>query len=126
MVYKALEEEWTKILEIKNAFTFAVEQKRNLKEIKSSLEAKAHIYFKDSEYQKVCNSQNLSEILISSDIKISESYDDKFLFNSEGKEIGVKIFKEDGEKCPRCWKIFNKTKEVEELCKRCQSVIDEN
>ena len=123
---KALEEEWTKILEIKNAFTFAVEQKRNLKEIKSSLEAKAHIYFKDSEYQKVCNSQNLSEILISSDIKISESYDDKFLFNSEGKEIGVKIFKEDGEKCPRCWKIFNKTKEVEELCKRCQSVIDEN
>ena len=30
-----LNKEWSKILEIKNAFTFAVEQKRNKKEIKS-------------------------------------------------------------------------------------------
>ena len=41
---ESLEEEWTKILEIKNAFTFAVEKKRNLKEIKSSLEARTFIF----------------------------------------------------------------------------------
>ena len=74
-----LNNEWSKILEIKNAFTFAVEQKRNKKEIKSSLEASAFVYLKDNEYKKISENQNLSEILISANIEISEDYDDQFL-----------------------------------------------
>ena len=101
-----LNNEWSKILEIKNAFTFAVEQKRNKKEIKSSLEASAFVYLKDNEYRKISENQNLSEILISANIEISEDFDDQFLFNSDNKEIGVKIFKEEGDKCPRCWKLY--------------------
>ena len=121
-----LNKEWSKILEIKNAFTFAVEQKRNKKEIKSSLEAGAFIYFKDNEFRKILEDQNLSEILISSNIKISEDYDDQFIFNSADKEIGVKIFKEDGNKCPRCWKLFKQQDKNNQLCNRCRSVINEN
>jgi len=121
-----LNNEWSKILEIKNAFTFAVEQKRNKKEIKSSLEASAFVYLKDNEYKKISENQNLSEILISANIEISEDYDDQFLFNSDNKEIGVKIFKEEGDKCPRCWKLYKQLDEKNQLCDRCMSVINEN
>ena len=121
-----LNNEWSKILEIKNAFTFAVEQKRNKKEIKSSLEASAFVYLKDNEYKKISENQNLSEILISANIEISEDFDDQFLFNSDNKEIGVKIFKEEGDKCPRCWKLYKQLDEKNQLCDRCMSVINEN
>ena len=43
----------------------------------------------------------------------------------ENKNIFVKIKKIDGYKCPRCWKIF-KDKFQNELCVRCEKVIDEN
>ncbi len=123
---ESLEKEWSKILEIKNAFTFAVEKKRNLKEIKSSLEARAFIYFKSKEYKKIVEAHDLSQILISADVTVTEDHDEHFLFNSEEKVIGVKIIKQDGEKCPRCWKLFKKIDQGSELCKRCESVINEN
>ncbi len=119
-----LDEKWSKILEIKNAFTFTVEKKRNLKEIKSSLEAKAFIYLKDSEYKKIAQSLDLSEILISSAIEISDNFDRDFIFNNENGNIGVKITREDGYKCPRCWKLFKKLHENTELCNRCNSLIN--
>ena len=43
----------------------------------------------------------------------------------ENKNILVKIKKIDGYKCPRCWKIF-KDKFENELCVRCEKVINEN
>ena len=36
----------------------------------------------------------------------------------------MKIKKVDGNKCPRCWKIF-KDKFKNDLCARCEKVIDE-
>ena len=81
---------------------------------------------KDNEYKKISENQNLSEILISANIQISEDFDDQFLFNSDNKEIGVKIFKEEGDKCPRCWKLYQQLDEKNQLCDRCMSVINEN
>ena len=118
-----IEKRWSKILKIKDAFTSTVEKKRNLKEIKTSLEASAIIYFKDAEYKKIAESLDLSEVLMSSSVKISKSVDDSFLFTNEEKDIGVKISKVDGQKCPRCWKIFQVNKNLE-LCKRCNEVIN--
>jgi hypothetical protein len=56
-------------------------------------------------------------------VKISESLDDDFLFISDEKNIGVKITVENGQKCPRCWKIFQISENLE-LCKRCDKVIN--
>ena len=117
---------WVKILEIKNAFSFAVEHKRNLKEIKSSLEAKASIYLKNLEYRKIAQSVNLGEILISSDVKLSDNFNDGFIFSSKAKEIGISISKDDGEKCPRCWKQVRSFNKSDDLCDRCFLVINEN
>ena len=119
-----LEKKWCKILEIKNAFSFTVEKKRSLREIKSSLEVRADIFFKDSEYKKIAESFDLSEILISSKIKISDSYDENFIFNSDEKDIGIKIIKYESQKCPRCWKLFEKVNDQNDLCERCNSVIN--
>ena len=119
-----LEENWSKILEIKDVFSFTVEQKRNLKEIKSSMEASALIFFKDEEYRRVAESFDLSEILISSKVSISESFDESFIFNSEEKKIGIKIAKKSSNKCPRCWKLFEKKNDKMELCERCDSVLN--
>ncbi len=122
---KDLDIKWEKILEIKNAFTFAVEHKRNLKEIKSSLETKALIYLKNLEYRKIAGSVDLSEILISSNVELSDDFDSEYLFNSDEKDIGVKITKEDGSKCPRCWKLVKLSDSKMELCDRCFAVINE-
>ena len=48
------------------------------------------------------------------------------VFNSDDKEIGVKIFKEDGDKCSRCWKLYKQLDENNQICDRCRSVINEN
>ena len=119
-----LEKKWYKILDIKDAFSYTVEKKRNSKEIKSSLEARADIFFKDSEYKKIAEAFDLSEILISSKIEISESFDENFIFNSNEKNIGIKITKHESEKCPRCWKLFEKVDDRNYLCERCNSVVN--
>ena len=121
-----LSDRWAKILEIKNAFTFAVEHKRNLKEIKSSLEAKASIYLKNQEHIAIAKSLDLSEILISSNVIISNTFDEEHLFNSNEKAIGIKITKDNGKKCPRCWRLVKEFNNKIDLCFRCFAVINEN
>ncbi|MFL2661038.1 MAG: isoleucine--tRNA ligase [Alphaproteobacteria bacterium] len=120
-----LDNHWSKILEIKNLFSYVVEQKRNSKEIKSSLEAKVFIFFKDIEFKKIVEKINMSEILISSEVEISEKFDNDFYFDGD-KKIGVKITKEDGEKCPRCWRVFKKSAISKNyLCFRCDELLNE-
>ena len=120
-----LEKIWNKVSVIKDAFSFSVEKKRNLKEIKSSLEAKASIYISDQEYLKVAKSIDLNEILIASEVSITEKKDENFDIFPENNNLAVKIQMSDGKKCPRCWKIFLEKVESQELCSRCKNVIDE-
>ncbi len=119
-----IENDWSKVLEIRNAFLFFLEKQRNLKIVKSSMESNVSFYFKDKNLNKIANSLNLSEILISSLTNISGSLNDKFEEYPDNKNIHVKIEKSNGKKCPRCWKIFLKEKEDQELCNRCTQVVD--
>ena len=69
---KKIENDWSKVLEIRNAFLFFLEKQRNLKIVKSSMESNVSFYFKDKNLNKIANSINLSEILISSLTNISD------------------------------------------------------
>ncbi|MBS91523.1 MAG: isoleucine--tRNA ligase [Rickettsiales bacterium] len=121
-----LESRWKKIFEIRDVFLLSVESKRNLKEIKSSMQVKAKFFFKDVEYLDIAQSLDLSEILIASEVSFVKNIDDKF-DNHPGKEnIFCKIEVSDGFKCPRCWKVIEKVDKSTELCDRCKSVVGAN
>ena len=54
----------------------------------------------------------------------TEKFNDDFFFDSDQK-IGVKIIKEDGEKCPRCWRLFEKSEITKNnLCYRCDDLLN--
>ncbi|MFL2679706.1 MAG: isoleucine--tRNA ligase [Alphaproteobacteria bacterium] len=122
-----LGEIWIKIFEIRDAFLFFVEKKRNEKLIKSSMEVKPFFFFFNEEYKKLARLIDMSEILISSDFSIVENLDESFEEYPENKKIFVKIEKSNGQKCPRCWKIFEILNDnKEELCKRCSKVLNKS
>jgi isoleucyl-tRNA synthetase len=122
---KKLQTNWKKILELRDAFLFFHEKIRNAKKIKSTMEADVYFFFKEKRLKDLAELVNLSEILICSNVSISDSCDEKFEEFIENENILVKIKKVDGYKCPRCWKTF-KDNFKKELCVRCEKVIDEN
>ena len=97
-------------------------KKRNLKEIKSGLEAKVLVYL-GSGYEVIRDKVDLSEILISSNVEYVEKFDESFE-SDDDKNFFIKVELVNGNKCPRCWKYF----EIEKksiLCFRCEKVLNE-
>jgi len=84
------------------------------------------IYLKNKEHIAIAKSLDLSEILISSNVIISDTFDEEHLFNSNEKVIGIKITKDNGKKCPRCWRLVKEFNSEIDLCFRCFAVINEN
>jgi isoleucyl-tRNA synthetase len=106
-------EKWNKFKIIKKVVNAAIEEKRASKEIGSSLEANVQIYLNE-EYLKVIENFNLSENFITSKSEAKKMINDNNLFILNGDEnIKVSVKKADGDKCPRCWKIFPHP------CQRC-------
>ncbi|WP_440938753.1 isoleucine--tRNA ligase [Candidatus Pelagibacter sp.] len=90
-----LNSKWEKLIKIRDICNLSIEQKRASKDIGSSLEA-ALIVKLNSENQKFLKNIDLSELCITSSVKIERGDTD---------EIIVETSKATGEKCPICWKI---------------------
>ena len=86
---------WEQLIKIRDICNLSIEQKRASKDIGSSLEA-ALIVKLNNENQKFLKNIDLSELCITSSVKIE---------NSDTNEIIVETSKAKGEKCPICWKI---------------------
>ena len=119
-----INDDWEKIFQLRDLFLGIVEQKRNQKELKSSMEAKVNLYLNDKTYENILKRVDLSEVLICSDVDFTEKFDDSFIDYPDNSKIKMKVEINDGVKCARCWKIFN-TLNTSGLCNRCQSVVDE-
>ena len=63
-----------------------------------------------------------NEILMSAEVSVNEKIDDEFEQYPEVKDIYVKIKKSNGEKCPRCWRFFDKLKLVKYFVKDVMSL----
>ena len=113
---KELFKKWEKFKIIRKVVNTAMEEKRANKEIGSSLEADIKIYL-NKEYLKVIKDIDLPENFITSKAEAKNLIKDDSLFNIN-EEDGIKVLvkKAEGEKCPRCWKIFPKP------CERCSSI----
>ena len=108
-----LSEKWKKFKIIRKVVNAAMEIKRSSKDIGSSLEANVLVYLSD-EYLKIVKDLDLSENFITSKAEATKMKSDKNLFKlNETEDIKVLVKKAEGEKCPRCWKIFSGP------CKRC-------
>ncbi len=92
-----LEQNWKKIIDIRNEANSSIEAMRAEKIIGSSLEANIEIELDEENYNLVKN-YDFSEICITSSAK---------MINSKKNEniIKVNTVKAEGQKCPVCWKI---------------------
>ncbi len=90
-----LNSKWEQLIKIRDICNLSIEQKRASKDIGSSLEA-ALIVKLNNENQKFLKNVDLSELCITSSVKIE---------NSNTNEIIVETSKATGEKCSICWKI---------------------
>ncbi len=115
---------WEKIFQLRDTFSFAMEKNRQLKEIKSGLEVKVTIYDKENLFLKILKDFDLTKILIVSKIEVSDKFDTNFNFLPDNKNLGIKIDRFDGSKCPRCWQMFL-PEDKSDLCKRCKVVLNE-
>ena len=120
---KQVKEDWKKIFEVRDLFLNIVEEKRNKKHLKSSMEANVFLFINDDQYLKVLKRVNLSEILISSDVHFVDSFDHSYTESSENSNLKIKVEVNEGKKCPRCWQVFAENNK--ELCPRCESVLNE-
>ena len=92
----ALNVKWEKLFEIKQEANIAIEAKRAIKEIGSSLEADIKLYLKKEKFE-LLDQLDLAEYFITSKAE-------KIL--SKKKET-IEVKKAEGKKCERCWKILN-------------------
>ena len=93
-----LNEKWDQLFKIKQEANIAIEAKRAIKEIGSSLEAEVKLKLDRKNFELLKNI-DLSEYLITSKAE-------KML--SENEEIKIEVGKAKGSKCQRCWKILEK------------------
>ena len=114
---KNLGNKWNQLKLVRQVCNAAIEVKRTNKELGSSLEADLEIFL-DEKYLDLVKNIDLSEFCITSKAKaqILNEQKDLELFKLENIQgIGVLVKKAVGNKCPRCWKIF------EESCNRCKN-----
>ena len=100
-----LNKKWIELKKIRDICNISIEAKRADKEIGSSLEAKLIINLNQKNI-KFTEGIDFSELCITSEAKIKE-------VNLE--MITAHASKAEGNKCPRCWKIFEKS------CQRCEN-----
>jgi isoleucyl-tRNA synthetase len=108
-----LYKKWEKFKLIKKVVNAAIEAKRANKDIGSSLEANVKVFLSE-DYLNIVKDFDLSESFITSKAQAEKFSNDVSLFKiDEVKGVGVLVNKAKGEKCPRCWKIFQGP------CQRC-------
>ena len=104
-----LDKKWKNLYKIKQEANIAIEEKRSLKEIGSSLEAEIEIYTDERNF-KLLEKIDLTEYFITSKAGLFKNTD-------KNKGTIIKVKKTSGDKCPRCWKI------LETKCTRCEEFL---
>lgn len=125
---EALEEKWSKILNLRGLVTRSLEAFRQSKEIGNSLEANVSLYAKGETYTLLKSmKEDLATIFIVSEVSLAEGeIPEDALKEEDIVDFGIKVSKALGEKCERCWMYHKKIGEDKNhptLCPRCAKVL---
>ncbi|MBU1932932.1 MAG: isoleucine--tRNA ligase [Candidatus Omnitrophica bacterium] len=119
LIDAGLEDNWAKLLRLREEALKAIEEKRIAKLIGSPLESKIKLYIKeDLEYNFLAKYLNdLHALFIVSQVELEKA-----------KERKIEVVPADGKKCGRCWNwstFVGTDKTHPSLCRRCLSVVEE-
>ncbi|MCQ2744175.1 MAG: isoleucine--tRNA ligase [bacterium] len=119
---ETLEEEFGKILKIREVVTRAIEPLRADKKVGSSLEVAVYIKSDNTELLKQ-HEQDIADIFIVSQAYVAESAPAETLNEYSEDGTTVWVIKAEGEKCSRCWKYRHLNSDG--ICKDCQEAVED-
>ncbi len=115
-----LEEDFAKILKVREVVTRAIEPLRAAKKVGSSLEVAVYVKAADRTVLKD-NEDELANIFITSQAYITDEKPAGVLNEYTEEDYTVWVIKAEGEKCERCWK-YRKLDE-NGICEECSHAI---
>lgn len=119
---KKIEEEFTKILKLREIVTKAIEPLRADKEIGSSLEVA--VYIKGGDHALLKNHEKeLANIFITSQAALTEKTPEDVLNEYTEDDYTIYVTKAHGEKCERCWK-YRELIDIDGKGAICQDCLD--
>lgn len=115
---RKLEENWEKIMKVREAALKRMEEARQARKISSSLEAKLVIGAPEDIFSVLEEVEaELKEVFIVSQLELTQT-----------PEFNLQVQKAEGEKCERCWNYSTRVGENKDhpsLCERCVKVMEE-
>ena len=122
-----LEEDFLKILKLREIVTRAIEPLRADKQVGSSLEVAVYIQVEDEDIKKVLatNESELGNIFITSQAYLAEKEPQNVLNTLKEDVYTIYVTKAEGEKCERCWKYrkLGNNNQHATLCDECVDAI---
>lgn len=123
---QALEEKWSKFLELRAEVTKVLEVARRSKIIGHPLDAKIILYADGMAYETLAKVENqLANLFIVSVVELVKGVNSSATV-TEFPELTIQVVAAEGEKCERCW-IYSDTvgtnEEHKNLCSRCVEAI---
>ncbi len=121
---EALAGKWEKIIALRQEVSKTMEQARRDKIIGHPLDAVVKITADGETFDFVESSRHfLKDVFIVSEVEVIKG-NGPFIESENFKQLGIKVFKSTGVKCPRCWnysKDIGADKNHLEVCARCAS-----
>ena len=122
-----LEEDFLKILKLREIVTKAIEPLRADKQVGSSLEVAVYVQSEDEVNKKalLANEDELGNIFITSQAYITEKAPENVLNTLTEEGYTIYVTKAEGEKCERCWKYrkLGNNATHATLCDECVEAI---
>jgi isoleucyl-tRNA synthetase len=119
---QALASRWERIRRVRRVVTGALEVERREKRIGSSLEAAPQV-FVNAEDARLLDGVDLAELAITSGVEVTAGTPPDGAFRGEeGGDVGVVVKRATGEKCERCWQIYDQLA-ADGACARCADAV---
>lgn len=127
---KALEEKWTKFMNLRDDVLKALEEARNQKVIGKSLTAKVTLYVNEKSRTLLDSiEENMKQLFIISGFEVAGTYEEAPENAVKLETAAIVVTKAEGETCERCWIVTPEVGQDPEhptLCPRCAEVVKAN